>query len=432
MSSVPKKEMIAKVLIINENKLNLNCIIKYFKDSFSLVLLSESAEDALHLISKEPLDLVLSTIDYKNPFPIDFFSVVRLTMGVIPLIGITNKKQNVNFPILTNIGIDDVIFTDVSKEELFRKTESLSEAKEKMCSSLPIKNALGNQRNKIVFILANEELKIFDKSFLKNSQIRYINNLDDIDNYASADIFLIDSGFKQIENNCMRLRLNKASRHKPILLLFDEDKQKAISIFNKKVGITDILDKNSNPLIISCKINAHIKYKRLLEEFYRNVKKNIYLSSMDALTEVYNRGFLEEYINGRDYALNHSAVLMIDLDKFKEINDKYGHTFADKVLREIAKQIKNHIRNTDLVIRYGGDEFLVLMRNTSKQEVEKIANRLVENVKLSSFHGISCTVSVGACCIDMEKVKLREAIFVADSFMYISKQEGGNSVHICG
>jgi diguanylate cyclase (GGDEF)-like protein len=168
-----------------------------------------------------------------------------------------------------------------------------------------------------------------------------------------------------------------------------------------------------------------------LDGFYREVKKNIYMSSVDTLTSVYNRSFLEEYIAKREDAMNHSAVLMIDLDKFKEINDKYGHSFADRVLSEMAAHIKSYIRVSDFIARYGGDEFIVFLRNLSFNEIEKISERLVRSVERKLFNGIHCTISVGACYVEMEKVKLREAIFIADNFMYISKKSGGNSAYLC-
>lgn len=259
-----------------------------------------------------------------------------------------------------------------------------------------------------------------------------MDNLDNEKDYFSEDIFLIDSKIRNIEKICIKLKSSKAHRHKPIFLLYEKNKKKAVSIFEKNVGVTDVIDKNQNPSIISCRVNSQIKYKRLLDAFYRDVKRNIYMSSIDALTEVYNRSFLEDYLSNRELALSHSAVLMIDLDKFKEINDKYGHTFADKVLKEIATQIKSYIRLTDLIFRYGGDEFIIFMRNVSRSDIEKTANRLVASVSEKLFNGMHCSISMGVCFIDTEVVKLREAIFVADSFMYISKQAGGNAVHICG
>ncbi len=203
-------------------------------------------------------------------------------------------------------------------------------------------------------------------------------------------------------------------------------------MFQKKIGFLDIIDIKENISVISCKINAHIKYKRLLDEFYEKVRKNIYLSSIDTLTEVYNRSFLEDYICHREFALKHSAILMIDLDKFKIINDEYGHTFADKVLRSLVMCLKYYVRPTDIIARYGGDEFIIFMRNVSKSEVISAATRLRENVASTSFNGISCTISVGICWIEVDKMNLREAISVADRSMYASKQCGGNTVRIHG
>lgn len=96
---------------------------------------------------------------------------MRLTLGVIPLIGIADGVDETCFSRLAQLGIDDIIFSDISKEDLFRKIYSLSDAKEKMYSSFLVKDALGDQKNKKVAILSEEKMNIFDNVFKRNSQI---------------------------------------------------------------------------------------------------------------------------------------------------------------------------------------------------------------------------------------------------------------------
>ncbi len=363
----------------------------------------------------------------------DFLSVLRMTLGVTPLIGIADLCLPDDFSLFTDKGVDDIVYSSISKDDLFRRVCSMSKAKEKMYSSFMIKDVLGKQKCKKITIFSENHFDIFDEDFLsEDTVVNFVRKLSDIKNFSSTDLFLIDAKLRNVEGICARLKLSRVHRYKPILIIAEKKyRKKAILMYNRNIGVQDVVDMETHPSIISCKVNAHIKYKRLLDGFYREVKKNIYMSSVDTLTSVYNRSFLEEYIAKREDAMSHSAVLMIDLDKFKEINDKYGHSFADKVLSEMAAHIKSYIRVSDFIARYGGDEFVVFLRNLSFSEIEKISERLVRSVERKLFNGIHCTISVGACYVEMEKVKLREAIFVADNFMYISKKSGGNSAYLC-
>jgi diguanylate cyclase (GGDEF)-like protein len=425
--------MILTVLIINDSSLDLCCIKGYFKASFCKIIESKSVEDALRVVGRSHLDLVLLVLSSKNQVYMDFLSVLRMTLGVTPLIGVADLCSPTDFSLFADKGVDDIIYSSISEDDLFRRICSMSRAKEKMYSSFLIKDVLGRQKYKKITIFSENHFNLFDKDFLgEDTVINFARRLSDIKNCSSSDIFLIDAKLRNVEGICARLRLSRVHRYKPILIIAEKKyREKSILMYNRNVGVLDVLDVDIHPSIISCKVNAHIKYKRLLDGFYREVKKNIYMSSVDTLTSVYNRSFLEEYIAKREDAMNHSAVLMIDLDKFKEINDKYGHSFADRVLSEIAAHIKSYIRVSDFIARYGGDEFIVFLRNLSFNEIEKISERLVRSVERKLFNGIHCTISVGACYIEMEKVKLREAIFIADNFMYISKKSGGNSAYLC-
>ena len=425
--------MILTVLIINDSGLDLCCIKKYFRENFCKIIESKSVEDALRVVGRSHLDLALLVLSNNSQVYMDFLSVLRMTLGVTPLFGIADMCSPDDFSLFADRGVDDIVFSNISRGDLFRKINAMSRAKEKMYSSFLIKDVLGRQKCKRITVFSENHFDIFDKIFLdEDTVVNFVRRLSDIKNYSSSDLFLVDAGLRNVEKICASLKLSRLHRYKPVLLIAEEKyREKAISIYDRDIGVQDVLDVDTHPSIISCKVNAHIKYKRLLDGFYREVKKNIYMSSIDTLTSVYNRSFLEEYITKREDAMNHSAVLMIDLDKFKEINDRYGHSFADKVLSEIATHIKSYIRVSDFIARYGGDEFVVFLRNLSFREIEKISERLVRSVERKLFNGIHCTISVGVCYVEMEKVKLREAIFVADNFMYISKKSGGNSAYLC-
>ena len=107
-------------------------------------------------------------------------------------------------------------------------------------------------------------------------------------------------------------------------------------------------------------------------------------ADMDLVTGVHNHRYLQERLRQEvaRSARSHSplAVLMLDLDKFKPINDRHGHADGDRVLHNIAATIKAHVRTNDIVARYGGDEFVVLMPDTPADPAEQVARRVVGGV----------------------------------------------------
>lgn len=168
----------------------------------------------------------------------------------------------------------------------------------------------------------------------------------------------------------------------------------------------------------------------LLEELLVQKK----LSLIDPLTGLFNRRFLHDefptLIKGMPEE-DRLGVLFIDVDDFKLINDKHGHLIGDEVLKTISKTIQYNLKGNDFVIRYGGDEILVLLRNVDQDNVEFVAEKLRILVKNSVSRGIKpglkTTISVGVTLQD-KKESLIQAINRADHAMYLAKSKGNNQV----
>ncbi|MCX6095034.1 MAG: PAS domain S-box protein [Candidatus Bipolaricaulota bacterium] len=150
----------------------------------------------------------------------------------------------------------------------------------------------------------------------------------------------------------------------------------------------------------------------------------------DALTGAFNRRYFNEFIAQevlRASRYKHPiGLLMIDVNRFKEINDRYGHQTGDMVLREIAAVLMHTVRNTDMVVRYGGDEFLVVLTETG-QEAEEAAIRVRSAVKgsakLREISGFAVTVSVGSIFWHPDAgTPIEEALATADARMYDDKR----------
>lgn len=115
-----------------------------------------------------------------------------------------------------------------------------------------------------------------------------------------------------------------------------------------------------------------------------------------------------------------SAIIMIDLDGFKEVNDTYGHLMGDKVLKEIANILKNSIREEDFVIRYGGDEFLILLKDCDIKFCEQIISRI--ETKLEEVNLYNIKISYGIEEI-RDRARLLDYIKKADEKMYKMKKK---------
>ena len=167
---------------------------------------------------------------------------------------------------------------------------------------------------------------------------------------------------------------------------------------------------------------------------------NLYESSItDHLTGAFNQKyFLDTLSKAFSYSLRHHTslgLLMLDIDFFKKINDTYGHIVGDIVLKEFVKRIKKNLRNEDILCRYGGDEFAVIVMDFKYGFVKIAADRIRLFFDGRSInckdHKINISVSIGAAIIDKENIETSEdMIEIADANLYKAKQSGGNCIVI--
>ena len=157
----------------------------------------------------------------------------------------------------------------------------------------------------------------------------------------------------------------------------------------------------------------------------------------DPLTGVNNRSTfdaaLTREINLARRSKQNFSILVIDIDHFKQVNDRFGHSAGDEVLKNVAQQIRESIRNTDQLFRFGGEEFVVLLNNADCDVAGDIADRILENVSASEVRtqqdAINVSVSIGLTCL--AKGDTVDVLFDrADQALYAAKNEGRNQVKI--
>jgi diguanylate cyclase (GGDEF)-like protein len=157
-------------------------------------------------------------------------------------------------------------------------------------------------------------------------------------------------------------------------------------------------------------------------------------SFKDEVTGIYNRRFfsirLEEEIS-RHRRFNHPvSIVLLDLDGFKTVNDEFGHAVGDDTLRDVAQILMRHSRGINVVSRYGGDEFAVLLVETSKAGARLYADRIREVIARFPFaHGKPVTASLGVASLPDDDVTTAEDLFkLADGALYVAKRSGKNQV----
>jgi len=176
-----------------------------------------------------------------------------------------------------------------------------------------------------------------------------------------------------------------------------------------------------------------------LEEFVLRVKRQIKRKKLfdqsvmiDELTQVYNRRFLNDSLMRSLVDIERSStyftVAVVDLDYFKKVNDTYGHIVGDKVLQTFAQFLKEHIRVTDSVFRYGGEEFVVLFPRTTDTDVKNILTRLLEKFFNTPFtengQTFYISFSAGVFMVLDEKMDSKTMIQTADQALYLAKENG--------
>ena len=173
---------------------------------------------------------------------------------------------------------------------------------------------------------------------------------------------------------------------------------------------------------IKNKKNEIKKYKKELKILKEQLEYYKKIACTDSLTHLANRRSLE---NVNDY----DTVILGDIDHFKLINDLHGHDLGDSVLVEVSKIMKKYVRECDLVCRWGGEEFVILLKNCNDDDAYKKAMQLKDKIAaLGNKFGFEITMSFGISTI-LDKT-LKTAIQEADQAMYKSKTDGRNRVTI--
>ena len=207
---------------------------------------------------------------------------------------------------------------------------------------------------------------------------------------GNYDLLIVSLGLKDFDGLrlCSQVRSLERTRNVPILAIAEADNNTRL-VRGLEIGVNDYLIRPIDKNEMLARVRTQIKKKRYTERLRDNVQMSIEMAITDALTGLFNRRYMETHLatlveqaaaRGKPI-----AVLVLDIDYFKSVNDSHGHDAGDDVLREFALRIRKSIRNIDLACRYGGEEFVIVMPETDMAVATMVAERLRRRIATEPF-----------------------------------------------
>jgi diguanylate cyclase (GGDEF)-like protein len=223
----------------------------------------------------------------------------------------------------------------------------------------------------------------------------------------------------------------------PVIMVSANDGDEEI-ISALDIGAHDYVAKPFVYPILAARIRSALRLKRSQEDLQEANEALEKLASYDSLTNAYNR---RQFFNLAEAEFSKSkrsqqplSLIMLDVDKFKAVNDNYGHSGGDQALIDLTNLCKDICRSSDIFSRFGGEEFVICCPNSDIQGAHGLAERLrvatEQNITLADGNEIKFTISLGVTCVQAEDESLELALNRADLLLYEAKNSGRNQVVI--
>lgn len=255
-----------------------------------------------------------------------------------------------------------------------------------------------------------------------------------------ADVYLIHANLPDFGDGLRlisHLRSRPRTRHAALVLVVPDGDQ-ARAAKGLDLGASDYIFDPFDASELLVRLHGQIRRKQLSDRLRANVADSLKLAVIDPLTGLYNRRYARQHLakitaraseTGKPFAL-----MILDIDKFKQVNDLCGHAMGDQVLKEFARRIQENLRGVDLVSRLGGEEFLVAMPDTSEEQARVASERLRRVIEATPFgagpagRDLNVTVSIGVALGASNARDIDRLIREADQALYTSKADGRNLV----
>jgi two-component system, cell cycle response regulator len=453
--------MSARVLVVDDIAANVRLLEAKLAAEYFEVMTASSGKEALALIEKQTPDIVL--LDVMMP-ELDGFEVCKRIRAnprtrFLPVVMVTALSDQADRVRGLEAGADDFLTKPVNDLALFARVRSLVRLKMIMdewrmreqtsgafdvlsTEAEPAEEDHTGAKVLLVESFAPAAQRITtiltaDKDVVEVAA----NSADAMQRSAKGNYDLVITGLQIGQEDglrlCSNLRSADETRQVPILLIVDEFEMPRL-VKGLDIGVSDYLMKPIDANELLARVRIQVRRRRYQDRLRTNYERSLSMALTDVLTGVYNRRYALRHMEGLMRRVADTgkplSVLVCDLDRFKSVNDTYGHAAGDEVLKQFAARATQSMRNIDMVARFGGEEFVILLPDTEGDNALKAAERLCKKVGTTPMDvaeapesKLTVTVSIGVASTTMA-MPGEELIKLADAALYRAKQGGRNQV----
>ena len=406
---------------IEANLYTLEAIILQKKESYKVVT-ALSGQEALSVLLYQDIDMILLDVmmPEMNGFETAKFILKNKKTRNIPIIFVTAKKDDETIAQCYNVGGVDYLNKPYSEVELFARISfhlELIDEHKKLQQERDFAQKILDTLENIVLVTDGVEVTKVNKRLL---------DYFDVDSRESftkqfgclVTLFVEEEGcfypHKELESGSWIEQLYKLLETSQQIVAIENRKTKKISFFSIDVSLL-----GKQYLVTLTDVTQ-------LSEASKDFEFSAF---HDSLTGVYNRQRFNMMLATKFASQESFAFIMLDIDRFKKINDIYGHLTGDKILQELATEVQKKIRNNDIFARWGGEEFVIILDNVHSINVaKKVAEQIRKHIQSYNFYEVgkvTCSFGVTICNEDdtIESVTKR-----ADEALYEAKETGRNRV----
>jgi two-component system cell cycle response regulator len=449
--------MSARILVVDDIEANVRLLEAKLSAEYYEVLTAPDGPTALAIAAAEKPDIVL--LDVMMP-GMDGFTVCRRLKDDpetrhIPVVLLTALDGRADRVAGLEAGADDFLTKPIDDVMLFARVRSLTrlksvidELREREASGrrmgviAGVASRLGGTGGRILIVDDHErqaqrvcaELAIEHRPVVETSPENAL-----LAARGPVDLIIVNAAAKSFDGLrfAAHIRSDETTRSLPILAIVDFD-ERARLVKALEIGVNDVLPRPIDPQELAARVKTQIRRKRYTDYLRENLDQSLELAVTDQLTGLHNRRYMESQLDPlvRRAVLGGGdpvALLVIDIDHFKKINDSFGHGVGDEVLREFAVRLASNVRAIDLPVRFGGEEFVVVMPETELAHAHRIAERIRLHVAGSPFRVmdgeelLTVTISIGVAASVAEDTPVK-LVRRADEAMYEAKAHGRNRV----
>ncbi|MGF0536401.1 PleD family two-component system response regulator [Agrobacterium sp. ES01] len=452
--------MTARILVVDDIPANVKLLeVRLIAEYFD-VLTADNGPRALEICSQTQVDVIL--LDIMMPEMDGFEVCERLKADPrtahIPVVMVTALDQPSDRVRGLKAGADDFLTKPVNDLQLISRVKSLVRLKT-LSDELRIRaETARNIGMEDLLRVTDGKLEEAGQVLLVDSrgssQERIIKALKPVaeimamsDPQAavfeatenSFDLVIVNANFDDYDplRLCSQLRSVDRTRFIPILLIVDQGADQIV-VRALDLGVNDYIQRPLDPNELVARVLTQIRRKRFNDRLRESVQHTIELAVTDGLTGLNNRRYLDNHlktlfarskVRGRPL-----SVCIADIDRFKQVNDTYGHDAGDEVLREFAARIRSTVRGADLACRFGGEEFVLVMPDTPADTAASVAERLRAIIESKPFTirgidvSLDITASMGIATVVDGVVTPEQLLKQADRALYEAKNAGRNRV----